>query len=156
VASCGEHPTQILSQFFYSAFENKAIKVNSGHAVSLLHIDEAVDLSINAALQADRSTYILAAPSMAVDQIAGFFEEISGKKLNAEYLDLEPGTTDTAFQPDIELLYARWIRKTSLNLMIKKIIEQYLNGNSNSGALESRVSCNDTGYLKCHANEASV
>jgi UDP-glucose 4-epimerase len=156
VASCGEHPSQILSQFFCSAFEKKAIKVNSGHTVSLLYIDEAVDLTINAALQADRSTYVLTAPSLAVDQIAGLFENISGKKLNAEYVDLEPGTSDAAFQSDMELLQAHWIRRTSLDSMIKKIIEQYLAGTVASGALASRVYCNDIGQLQSPANEASA
>jgi nucleoside-diphosphate-sugar epimerase len=156
VASCGEHPSQMLSQFFRSAFGNKAIKVNCGHTVSLLYIDEAVDIIINAALQADRSTYILAAPSMAVDHIARLFEDISGKKLNAEYVDLRPETTDPAFQSDIPLLHASWVRRTSLDSMIKKIIEQYLAGPVNSGTLESKVNCNDTDHRKCQADKASV
>ena len=79
VASSGEHPTQILSQLCQSAFENKAIKVNSGHSMNLLYIDEAVDLIINAALKANKFKYILTAPSIAVDQIAARFEKISGK-----------------------------------------------------------------------------
>jgi UDP-glucuronate 4-epimerase len=139
VASCGEHPTQMLSQFFQSAFENKAIKVNSGHTVNLLYIEEAVDLIINAALQADRPNYILAGPSTPVDDIAALFERISGKKLNAEYVDLGPATIDPGFQSDLQLLHARWIRYTSLDSMIKKIIEEYLSYSIDSAVLEGSV-----------------
>jgi nucleoside-diphosphate-sugar epimerase len=156
VASYGEHPTQILSQLFYSAFENKAIKVNSSHTMNLLYIDEAVDLIINAALQADKLNYILATPSIAVDEIAARFEKISGKKLNAEHVDLIPGVTDPVFQSDIELLSASWIRKTALDSMIEKIIDRYLSNFAVSGDLEAKFHSNLTDHLAYHGDKASV
>jgi UDP-glucose 4-epimerase len=133
VASYGEHPTHIMSQLFNSAFKSKAIKVNSRHTMNILYIDEAVDLIIKAALHADKSTYILATPSIAVDEIAARFENISGKKLNAEHVDLDPGLIDPVFQSDIELLNASWIRKTELDSMIEKIIDLNLSHFKASG-----------------------
>ena len=156
VASYGEHPTQILSQFCQSAYGNKAIKVNTGHSMNLLYIDEAVDLIINAALKANKFRYILATPSMAVDEIAARFEKISGKKLNAEYVDLNPGGTDPAFESDIELLSVRWIRKTSLDSMILRMIEQYLSDSAASDDLEPTFHFKDTDHRTYHGNKASV
>jgi len=126
VASVGEHESQLLSQLFKSCYENTHIKINSGHTMNIVYIDEAVDLIINAALQADRSKYLLTTPSMTVDDIASKFEEISGKKINGEYVDLNPGVIDPEFKSDIALLSAGWIRHTSIDLIIKNIIEHNL------------------------------
>ena len=126
VASYGEHPTQILSQLYQSAYADKAIKINAGHSMNLLYIDEAVDLIINAALQAGQLKYIVATPSIKIDEIAARFEKISGKELMAEYIDLNPGETDPIFKSDLHLLEDSWIRKTSVGSMIEKMIERYL------------------------------
>lgn len=132
VASYGEHPTQILSQLFFSAFEDRPIKINSNHTMNILYIDEAVDLIINTALQAEKSVYILTTPLIAVGEIAARFEKISGNKLNADHVDLNPGVMDPVFQSDIHLLSASWIRKTALDSMIEKIIDQYLSNTTGS------------------------
>lgn len=142
VASYGEHPSQILSQMFNSAYKKKSIRVNTGHTMNLLYIDDAVDLIINAALHADKLTYVLAPPSIAVDEIATRFEKISGKKLNAEYIDLTPGIVDPVFQSDIIRLDARWIRRTALDSMIRKIIDYNLADSPISADLKA----------KCHSN----
>lgn len=156
VASYGEHPNQILSQLYYSAFENKAIKINSNHTMNILYIDEAVDLIINAALQAKKLTYILTTPSIAIDEIAARFEKISGKKLNAKHVDLNPGAIDPVFQSDIDLISASWIRNTPLDSMIEKIIEQYLSYPLGSGDLLSNFHSDDTDLLACHRDKAIV
>jgi hypothetical protein len=110
--------------------------------MNLLYIDEAVDLIINAALQANKSKYLLASPSIAIDEMAARFETISGKKLNAEHIDLEPGVMDPVFQSDIELLHASWIRKTALDSMIEKIIDRHLFAPTVSDDLEAKFNFN--------------
>jgi len=142
VASYGEHPSQILSQLFDSAYRKKSIRVNSGHTMNLLYIDHAVDLIINAALHTDKLTYVLAAPSIAVDEIAARFEKILGRKLKAEYIDLTPGIIDPLFQSDIDRLDAPWIRRTPLDSMIQKIVDLNLAESPISGDLKA----------KCHSN----
>ena len=126
VASHGEHPSHLLNQLFTSCYENALIKINTGHTTNILNIDEAVDLIINAALQSHKSTYLLTSPSISIDDIAAKFENISGKKLNAEYIDLDSGIVDPVFDSNIELLSADWIRYTAIDSIIKKIIEHNL------------------------------
>ena len=126
VASHGEHPSHLLYQLFTSCYENTPIKINSGHTMNILYIDEAVDLIINAALQSYKSTYLLTTPSISIDDIIAKFEKVSGRKLNAEYVDLNPGIIDPVFDSDIELLSADWVRYTAIDSIIKKIIEQNL------------------------------
>jgi hypothetical protein len=111
--------------------------------MNLLYIDHAVDLILDAALHTDKLTYVLAAPSISVDEIAARFEKISGKKLNAEYIDLNPGMIDPLFQSDIDRLDAPWIRRTSLDSMIQKIIDLNLAESSISGDL--KVTCHSKG-----------
>ena len=53
VASPGEHPTHLMSQLYASAYENRRITVNKGHLCTIIYIDEAVDMIINAALTAE-------------------------------------------------------------------------------------------------------
>jgi nucleoside-diphosphate-sugar epimerase len=150
VASYGEHPTHIMSQLFYSAFKKKAIKVNSSHTMNILYIDDAVDLIINAVLHADKSIYILATPPIAVYEIARRFEEISGKKINAELVDSDPKLTNPVFQSDIELLSASWIRKTDLDSMIDKIIDLNLFHSKVSGDLEAKFHFKQNDQLPYH------
>ena len=156
VASYGEHPTQILSRLFHSAYKGKAIKINSGHSMNLLYIDEAVDLIINAALQANKSKYLLASPAIAIDEMAARFEKISGKKLNAEHIDLDPGVVDPVFQSEIELLHASWIRRTAFDSMIEKIIAQYLSAPTVSDDLEAKSNFNRIDHPANHGDKVSV
>jgi len=132
VASHGEHPSHLLNQLFSSCYENTPIKINTGHTINILYIDEAVDLIINAALQSPKSTYLLASPPISIDDIAAKFEKISGKKLNAEYIDLDSGIADPVFVSEIDLLRADWIRYTAIDSLIKEIIEHNLRTLTNS------------------------
>ena len=126
VASYGEYPSHILTRLFTSCYENKRIKINTGHTMHLLHIDEAVDLIINAAMQSHKTTYLLTSPSILIDDVAAKFEKISGRKLNAEHIDLVAGSVDPVFESDIELLRADWVRHRAFDSIIKRIIAQNL------------------------------
>ena len=126
VASYGEHPSQLMTQLYKSCYEQMPIKINTGHAMNIEYIDEAIDLIINAALQSGKSKYLLTTPSIAIDDIALKFEQISGRKLHAEYIDLSPGSSEPVFNSDIESLKDSWIRFTPIELIVKKIIQQNL------------------------------
>jgi nucleoside-diphosphate-sugar epimerase len=118
--------------------------------MNILYIDDAVDLIINAVLHADKSIYILATPPIAVYEIARRFEEISGKKINAELVDSDPKLTNPVFQSDIELLSASWIRKTDLDSMIDKIIDLNLFHSKVSGDLEAKFHFKQNDQLPYH------
>lgn len=123
VASFGEHPSHLISQLYSSAFNNRHITINKGHITYIIYIDEVVDLIINAALIAEQQRYIITNSGMPIEQIASKFEQVSGKKINASYIDLEPGKPDPVLISDIKKLKADWIRYTSIESAIKKIIE---------------------------------
>jgi hypothetical protein len=57
-----------------------------------------------------------------VEKIASYFEHISGKGLNAEYVGSHPGSDDPNFISDIDDLYTDWIRVHSVEEMIQRII----------------------------------
>jgi UDP-glucose 4-epimerase len=123
VMSVGEHPSQLISQLYSSAFENKKIIVNKGHTTNLVYIDEAIDLIINAAQKMLNGRYLITTPAIAIDQIAVMFEHISGRIIDGEYRDLEPGANDIYYVSDIDKFDENWIRHTSLDQAIKKFIE---------------------------------
>lgn len=123
VASCGEHPSHLMSQLYSSAFEKHRISINKGHTAHIIYVEEAVDLIINAALIAEELRYIITPSGMKAEQIASQFQQICGLEINAEYIDIEPGVTDPVFVSDIEKLRADWTRCTSLEGMIKRILE---------------------------------
>jgi nucleoside-diphosphate-sugar epimerase len=127
VASYGEHPSHLMTRLFKSCYEEAPIKINTGHSMNIEYIDEAIDLLINAALRSDKSKYLLTTPSIVVDEIAFRFEKISGRKLHAEYTDLNPGTSEPIFNSDIESLRDDWIRFTTFEQIIRKIIQLNLN-----------------------------
>jgi len=122
VASYGEHPSQLLSRLYQSAWEKQFMTINAGHWVSIIYIDELIDLIIRAASRFERSRYILAKPKIAVGEIASYFERISGKSLNAEYVDSHPGSDGPIFISDIDDFYTDWIRAHSVEEMICRII----------------------------------
>ena len=126
VASFGEHPTHILTRFFKSSHDNQYIKVNKGHTMNIIYIDEVVDLIINAAMVSENLRYIITTPPISVDEIASKFETISGRKLNADYVDENPGISDPIFESDIDFFHTSWVRHTSLEVMIQKIIDENL------------------------------
>jgi nucleoside-diphosphate-sugar epimerase len=120
VASFGEHPSQLMSQLYASAFDNKKIALRVKPS-NIVYIDEAVDLMINAALTATESRYLVAAPARSNSDIASRFEAVSGRRLNADYQD-SPRGEDLSFVSDVPKLAAEWIRQTPLDDMIGKII----------------------------------
>jgi hypothetical protein len=108
-----------------SAFENRRIRINTGHIGYIIYIDEAVDIIINAALTADRWRYIIATPGKQNDRIALKFQAISRQRLRADYIDFTSGTPDLIFVSDIKKLRSDWTRVTPFESMIKKILDLY-------------------------------
>jgi len=127
IASFGEHPSQLITRLFNSAFNNRYIKVNISHRTHLMYIDDITDLIINASIINKERTYNLISRGWLNEEIAKTFEEISGRTLKVDYIDLYPGQGDLTIISDIDKLKADWTRKTSLESMIRKIIDQYLN-----------------------------
>ncbi|HOJ07533.1 MAG TPA: NAD-dependent epimerase/dehydratase family protein [Ignavibacteriaceae bacterium] len=130
IAAFGEVPTQLLTQLFNSAFNNKKIIVNKGHISNILYIDEAIDLIINSALIGVQGNYLLVGDGYLNQDISKRFEELSHRKLNAEYQDFNPGVTDPGFLSDKDKLRSSWTRSYSLDSMIEMIIELNLKRNS--------------------------
>jgi nucleoside-diphosphate-sugar epimerase len=122
ISAFGEVPTQLLTQLYNSAFNNKKIMVNKGHISNILYIDEAIDLIINSALIGDMENYLLVGDGQLNENISERFEEISQRKLNAEYRDLNPGVIDPGFISDRDKLKSSWTRYFSLDSMIEQII----------------------------------
>ncbi len=122
VASYGEHPSQLLTRLYQSALGKQFMTLNADHAVSIIYIDELIDLIIRAAFTFERPRYILAKPQIAVEELASHFERISGKRLNAKYVNSHPVNVAPIFISDIDLFYMDWTRVHSLEEMIRKII----------------------------------
>lgn len=129
VSSPGEHPSTLLSRLCESARSQRRIRINRGHLVHLMDIDEAVDLTIHAALKAEKGRYLLATEGVATEEIAFLFEQISQRKVNAEYVN-PAGKGETAvFETDIGEFRAGWTRSVSLqNLLEKKIVSRIPTG----------------------------
>lgn len=125
VASVGEHPSQLLSQLYSSAFHGKQIRVNVPHHTALLYIEEAADLIINAAWQGTQQYYLVSGKEISNQDIAQTFEEIAQRKLHADYLDLTPNTADLTFISDVNKLRTTWTRIYSLHEMIKTFIQSH-------------------------------
>lgn len=122
ISAFGEVPTQLLTQLYNSAFKNKKITVNKGHISNILYIDEAIDLIINSALIGDMENYLLVGDGQLNENVSERFEEISQRKLNAEYRDLNPGVIDPGFISDRDKLKSAWTRYFSLDSMIEQIL----------------------------------
>ncbi len=135
IAAFGEVPTQLLTQLFNSAFNNKKIAVNKGHVSNILYIDEAIDLIINSAIINDEEDYLVVGDANQNEYISQRFEKISNRKLNAEYMDLNPDTADIVFNSDREKLRSDWTRFYSLDSLIHKVIKLNLKelSTTNSG-----------------------
>ncbi len=123
VASPGEHPSQLLSQLYVSAYEQRPIRINIGHEVCLIYLDDVVDVIINAMLQADKPRYIVASPGVAMAEIVSVFERMANRQINAVLTDFTPGLPDPIFVSDLERLQSDWTRYTSLPAMIEKMIQ---------------------------------
>jgi len=130
VSSYGEVPSQLLTKLFNSIYNGKKITINKGHLSNILYIDEVIDLIINSALVGDKSTYLLVGEENLNDYISQRFEEIAQRKLNAEYVDLQPGIVDPIFISDLSKLQSTWVRSYSLDSLIEMIIKSNLRGSS--------------------------
>ena len=126
IASFGENPSQLITKLYNSAFNGKHIKINTNHKTHLIYIDDIVDLIINASLVGSEKIYNLVSEGWMNEEIAKTFERISKRTLKADYFDFCPGQDNLLFISDVDKLKADWVCKTSLELMIHKIIDQYL------------------------------
>jgi len=126
IASFGENPAQLMTKLFNSAFNNKYIKISINHKTHLIYIDDITDLIINASIVNKERSYNLISEGWLNEEIAKAFERISGRVLKVDYIDLYPGQGDLTIVSDVDKLKSDWIRETSLESMIRKIINQYL------------------------------
>ena len=156
VASYGEHPSQLMTQLYKSCYENAPIKINTGHTMNIEYIDEAIDLIINAALQSGKSRYLLTPPPIAIDDIALKFEQVSGRKLHAEYIDLNPGFSEPVFNSDIGSLNESWIRYTPLELIVEKIIQQNLNYSAVTDGIDLKLHADDSDSIPEEAQKLGI
>jgi nucleoside-diphosphate-sugar epimerase len=122
VASVGEHPSHLLSQLYASAFQEKKIRINVPHSTALLYIEEAADLIINAAWQELDNYYLVSGEEITNQKIAQTFEQLTKRKLHADYVDLAPNITDLTFISDAKKLQTTWTRTYTLPEMINKFI----------------------------------
>ncbi len=123
ISAFGEVPTQLLTQLFNSAFNNKKITVNKGHISNILYIDEAIDLIINSVLTGGKEDFLVVGEGQLNEYISQKFEEKSLRKLNAEYSNLNPGIVDPSYISDRKKLQSSWTRSYSLDSMIELIIK---------------------------------
>ncbi len=130
ISAFGEVPTQLLTQLFNSAFNNKKITVNKGHISNILYIDEAIDLIINSVLTGDNEDFLVVGEGQLNEYISQKFEEISKRKLNAEYINLNPDIVDPSYMSDRDKLKSSWTRSYSIDSMIKMIIKSNLESSS--------------------------
>ncbi len=125
VSSAGEHPSTLLSRLCESARSQRRIHINRGNLVHLMDIDEAVDLTINAALNAKKGRYIVATEGVKTEEIASLFDRISKRRVNAEYGQPAGKGETEVFQSDIEGLRADWTRSVSLPSLLEKKITSW-------------------------------
>lgn len=128
VYSVGEHVTHLMSQLASSALDGHSIKINSGHTAHLLHIDEVIDVIIGAAIRSTPGRYLIVPPGTSTDHVAMRFEDISGRKLVADYVDLAPGVRDPEFVSNIDEFRFEWTRVTPLEEGIRKFIADWIKG----------------------------
>jgi len=111
-------------------FNKKKITVNKGHISNILYIDEVIDLIINSALLDDKENYLVVGDPYLNEYISQRFEEIAKGTLDAEYVDLYPGTVDSIYISDRDKLKSSWTRSYSLDSMIELIIKSNLRSSS--------------------------
>jgi nucleoside-diphosphate-sugar epimerase len=122
VASPGEHPSQLMTQLYQSAFKGRRITVNAGHVVYLLYVDDAVDFLLASADKVGGGRYLIAPEAWKIEAVARTFEETTGRKLTAELVDLSPGAPDPVFLDDADKLDSGWVRRTSLKAAVAKFV----------------------------------
>jgi nucleoside-diphosphate-sugar epimerase len=134
VCSYGEHPSHLVSRLLSSALDGVPIQVNAAHAVNLLYIDDAVDVLANAALRDTGGRFIAAPESRRIADIAQMVERLTGKTLNAEFVDLAPGVPDPEFVSDLAALQAPWVRRTPLEVALGRILDERQARGESSGS----------------------
>jgi len=92
----------------------------------LLYIEEAADLIISAARSGLEYSYILSGKEILNAEIAKNFEQLSKKKLHADFMDLAPNTTDLTFISDIAKLQTTWTRNYNIVETIQAFIQAHL------------------------------
>ncbi len=122
VASFGEHPSHLMSRLFISAFFGERIKINAGELSHLLFIDEAVDLIISSAVKGEGLKYNITSEGVLNEVIAKMFEEISGRKLNAEFVNFNSNNKKSIFISDIDKLKQDWVRGFTMKDLIEKVV----------------------------------
>jgi len=132
VCSHGEHPTQLITQLVASAEDGARIKVNAGHEATLLYIDEAVDLLIEMIRRRPGGRHLLVAPPRPITEIAALVERITGRPLQADQVDLAPGTVDPEFVSDLETFHAGWTRRVDLEEAIRRMLADYRKASAGS------------------------
>jgi nucleoside-diphosphate-sugar epimerase len=126
VASIGEHPTQLLSRLFASAYHGVPIKVNSGHLSHIFHIDEIADLLIALLPLGEEQRPILAPRGIANEDLAHLFERVTGRSLAAEFADWQPGRNEPGLESDAPRLRASWCRRLDYEDMILRLQREFM------------------------------
>jgi len=125
VCSYGEHPSQLVSRLAASTFQRKSFTLHTGHRVSLMYIDEAIDTLINAALTAISGPHLAVTPSQTVEEVASLFQSLSGLPLHVERRDLTPNIQEIEYASDLDRLRAPWVRVTPLAQALTLIMKQW-------------------------------
>ena len=102
--------------------EGLKIRINRGHQTHLLHIDEAADIILQAAVEGRNGRFNIVAEGIANEAVAGLFARISGRELRAELTDLQPGMPDPVFVPEAAGFAAAWIRRMPIEDAIRKTL----------------------------------
>ena len=87
-----------------------------------------IDLIISSALSRDEENYMVVGEANLNEYIGERFEAIAKRRLNAEYVDLNPGIEDPIFISDIHKLKSTWTRSYSLDSLIEQVIRSNLYG----------------------------
>jgi nucleoside-diphosphate-sugar epimerase len=120
--AAGGHPSQLTSQILAGLFEGRRILVNAGHRTHLLPIEEAADLVLAAGAEARGGRFNIVPPGLANEEIAELFGRIAGRRIEAEFRDLEPGAADPVFISDIEAFGADWVRRRPIEEAIRRVL----------------------------------
>ena len=125
LAAAGGYPTQLMPRLCDSAFGDRPMRINRNHAVHLLHVAEAADLLIAAALTDVGGPIVTAPPAKGVAEIARLFEAEAGVALDATYVEDASGTTDPTLCDNAEALYTDWTRRHNIEELVASIVRQH-------------------------------
>ena len=121
----GSHHTQLVSRLCASAYHDENITLNVDHKISLLHVDEVVDLVIASAfVETDRDRFLLTSEPIEVGEVARQFEKISNRRLKSEQSFSETTPRDVTFVSDRETLASGWTRQLTLREGLAEVAER--------------------------------